>query len=115
MGQRPMQGGACQAAKVDEKCMMAFFERMESARSSDKWMLDDGSGAGSSRDKPAAVCADGPATPEDMQLLQESFDAVSRATLAIKHMGKDLVQARATQSSVDIGRRGMELCKASAL
>ena len=104
--------GASTAA-VDQTAMLSFFASMEELpEASGAWMLEDGAGSGSASGSKGPD--DGAADANDMKLLQESFDAVSRTTIAIKNMGKDLVQARATESSVDLAKRGMDLCKAPA-
>jgi hypothetical protein len=48
---------------------------------------------------------------QDMLMVQEAFDGVTRVTSAIKKVARELVSAGMTTTSSDLARRGLQLCK----
>lgn len=69
---------------------------------------DFGTQSISKRAKPAL---DSTASQHDHQMLQESFDAVTRVTTQIRKVGHDLLNLRGGQGGAELARRGLALCR----
>ena len=101
-------------------CLSGFLEEVDMNPEWKNYVpLTDGSGssggpsmAGSSTDMPAQkLKAEQPADEQDMKILQECFDSVTRITTRIRGVALELIRAGKTTTASELAKRGIEACK----
>jgi hypothetical protein len=90
---------------IDAKKLNSVFMELirDKPDPKEKWIVMAG--------KKPSKSIDNAASDNDMAVLQESFDAVTRVTCAIRKVAMELIKTGASSTSSELAAKGVKLCK----